>query len=92
MNITKNYLEELKQIYLDVTQDNEKTETRSFLMHFELDECKKADIGQSELFEKAKKTSVELAMSFNDSICDSLTSHEMQGFLMGFIYAKELLR
>ncbi len=81
MTITKEYLKELRELYFDVAQDSDKTELRKFLAHFETEECKKI---YSSIGEQA---------SYIDELVSEISSaFEIQGFIMGFIYAKELLK
>lgn len=81
MTITKEYLKELRELYFDVAQDSDKTELRTFLAHFETEEC-------SELF----KTSENLPEQLSCLMTDVSSAFEIQGFIKGFIYARELLR
>lgn len=80
MTITKEYLKELRELYFDVAEDSDKTELRTFLAHFETEECIKiySSIGEQ--------------TSYIDELVSEVSSaFEIQGFIKGFIYARELL-
>ena len=81
MTITKEYIEELRELYFDVALDSDKTELRTFLAHFETKECSKVYslIG-------------EQASYIDDLVSEISSAFEIQGFIKGFIYAKGLLK
>lgn len=81
MTITKEYLKELRELYFDVAQDSDKTELRTFLAHFETEDCIKiySSIG-------------EQASYIDELVSEVSSAFEIQGFIKGFIYAKELLK
>lgn len=81
MTITKEYLKELRELYFDVAFDSDKTELRKFLAKFEMEEC-------SELF----KTSENLPEQLSCLMTDVSSAFEAQGFIKGFIYAKEIMK
>lgn len=81
MTITKEYLKELRELYLDVALDSDKTELRKFLAHFETEDCIK-------IYSSIREQASYIA----DLVAEVSSAFEIQGFIKGFIYARELLR
>lgn len=92
MTITTEYIKELRQLFLDVAEDSNKTELRKFFAKFETEECSKAIDDNEKICNELRQISNDTAENVDYTFAQGISAFEIQGFIKGFLYAKELMR